>query len=98
MRTTFEVDALDYDSYRLSILARQGFHVFLNGIEIEGYGWWKDMPHYRPIVLGAAQIKHLKQGTNVLAAYGNVEYNPKDQTPCGQMDLCIEGLRKSDLK
>lgn len=98
MRTTFEVDALDYDSYRLSILARQGFHVFLNGHEIEGYGWWKDMPHYRPIVLGAGQLKHLKTGTNVLAAYGNVEYNPKDQTPCGQMDLCIEGLRKSDLK
>jgi hypothetical protein len=98
MRTTFDVDALDYDSYRLSILARQGFRVFLNGHEIDAYGWWKDMPHYRPIVLGAGQIKHLKTGTNVLAAYANVEYNPKDQTPCGQMDLCIEGLRKSDLK
>jgi hypothetical protein len=98
MRTTFDVDALDYDSYRLSILARQGFRVFLNGHEIDSYGWWKDMPHYRPIVLGAGHIKHLKTGTNVLAAYGNVEYNKKDQAPCGQMDLFIEGLRKSDLK
>ncbi len=98
MRTTFDVDALDYDSYRLSILARQGFRVFLNGHEIDSYGWWKDMPHYRPIVLGAGQIKHLKTGTNVLAAYGNVEYDKKAEAPCGQMDLRIEGLRKSDLK
>jgi Family of unknown function (DUF6288) len=98
MRTTFDVDALDCDSYRLSILARQGFRVFLNGHEIETYGWWKDMPHYRPIVLGAGAVRHLKAGTNVLAAYANVEYDPKTQTPCGQMDFFIEGLKKSDLE
>jgi hypothetical protein len=98
MRTTFDVDALDCDSYRLSILARQGFRVFLNGHELDTYVWWKDMPHYRPIVLGAGEIKHLKTGTNVLAAYGNVEYDNKTQAPCGQMDLCIEGLKKSDLQ
>ena len=98
MRTTFDVEALDCDSYRLSILARQGFRVFLNGHEIHTYVWWKDMPHYRPIVLGAGEIKHLKTGTNVLAAYGNVEYDNKTQAPCGQLDLCIEGLKKSDLK
>lgn len=98
MRTTFEVDALDYDLYRLSILARQGFRVFLNGHEIHTYGWWKTMPHYRPIDLGPGEIKHLKTGTNVLAAYGNVEYDRKDQSPRGQMDLYIEGLSKSDLK
>ena len=98
MRTTFDVDVLDCDSYRLSILARQGFRVYLNGHQIQDYGWWKDMPHYRPIVLDANQIKFLKKGTNVLAAYGNVEYDNKTQAPCGQMDLCIEGLKKSDLK
>jgi len=59
MRTTFDVEALDCDSYRLSILARQGFRVFLNGHEIHTYVWWKDMPHYRPIVLGAGELKHL---------------------------------------
>jgi hypothetical protein len=98
MRTTFEVDALDCDSYRLSILARQGFRVFLNGREIHTYVWWKEMPHYRPIVLDAGQVKHLKKGANVLAAYGNVEYDNKTHAPCGQMDLSIEGLKKSDLK
>jgi len=97
MRTTFEVDALDCDAYRLNILARQGFRVFLNGHEIDAYGWWKDMPHYRPIDLGSGAIRHLKTGTNVLAAYGNVEYDPKTLIPCGQMDLYIEGLRMSDL-
>lgn len=98
MRTTFEVDALDCDSYRLSILARQGFRVFLNGHEIEAYGWWKDMPHYRPINLGPGQERFLNTGINVLAAYGNVEYDNKTQSPLGQMDLFIEGLKISDLK
>jgi len=98
MRTTFEVDALDCDSYRLSILARQGFRVHLNGHAIHTYVWWKDMPHYRAIILDAGQSKHLKKGTNVLAAYGNVEYDKKTHEPCGQMDLFIEGLKKSDLK
>jgi hypothetical protein len=98
MRTTFEVDALDFDSYRLSILARQGFRVFLNGHAIDTYGWWKDMPHYRPIVLGPGQVRHLNKGTNVLAAYGNVEYDNQTGDPRGQMDLFIEGLRMSDLE
>ena len=98
MRTTFEVDAVDCDSYRLSILAKQGFHVYLNGHKIHTYVWWKDMPHYRPIVLDAGHIKHLKKGTNVLAAYGNVQYDKKTHEPAGQMDLFIEGLKMSDLK
>jgi len=98
MRTTFNVDALDCDSYRLSVLAKQGFHVYLNGHRIHTYIWWKDMPHYRPIVLDAGHIKHLKKGTNVLAAYGNIEYSKGTYEPAGQMDLCIEGLKMSDLK
>lgn len=98
MRTTFELDAVDCDSYRLSILAKQGFHVYLNGHRIHTYIWWKDMPHYRPIVLDAGHIKHLKEGTNVLAAYGNVQYDKKSHEPAGQMDLFIEGLKMSDLK
>jgi hypothetical protein len=98
MRTTFDVDALDCDKYRLSILARQGFHVYLNGHRIESYVWWKDMPHYRTIDLGPGEVKHLKMGTNLLAAYANVEYDAKTQAPSGQMDLFIEGLKMADLK
>ncbi|MHC4251789.1 MAG: HEAT repeat domain-containing protein, partial [Planctomycetota bacterium] len=98
MRTTFELDAVDCDSYRLSILAKQGFHVYLNGHKLNTYVWWKDLPHYRAIVLNAGQVKRLKKGTNVLAAYGNVEYDNKTREPRGQMDLFIEGLRMADLK
>ena len=97
MRTTFEVDALDFDAYRLSILARQGFRVFLNGHEISSYGWWVNIPHYAARDLGGT-VPHLKTGTNVLAAYGNVAIDPKTHEPYGQMDLCIEGLRMADLK
>ena len=98
MRTTFELDAVDCDSYRLSILAKQGYHVYLNGHKIQTYIWWKDNPHYRPIVLEAGQIKHLRKGRNVLAAYGNVQYEKETHKPAGQMDLFIEGLKMSDLK
>jgi len=98
MRTTFYVDAVDCDAYRLSILAKQGFHVYLNGHKINTYIWWKDMPHYRPIVLEGGHLKHLKEGTNVLAAYGNVEYERETHKPVGQMDLCIEGLKMLDLE
>jgi len=98
MRTTFEVDVLDCDSYRLSLLSPQGFHVYLNGHRIAGYGWWQDKPHYAPWNLDRSEIRHLKKGTNVLAVCGNVEYDQKTKMPFGQMDCMIEGLKKSDLQ
>lgn len=59
MRTTFEVEDLNCDSYRIAILARQGFHVYLNGQKIHTYIWWMDNPYYRSIVLGKEEIKYL---------------------------------------
>jgi hypothetical protein len=97
MRTRFEIDAVDCDAYRLSILARQGFRVYLNGHPIDTYGWWKDQPHYRTIPLGPGQTRHLKPGTNILAAYANVEYDNQTQVPVGQMDFFIEGLKMPEL-
>jgi alpha-galactosidase len=91
MRTTFEVDRLDYDSYRLSILARQGFHVYLNGYKIHTYIWWKDAPYYRSIVLEPEHVAHMKTGVNVLAAYSPVHYD-NTQQPYASIDLAIEGL------
>ena len=98
MRTTFEVDNLDYESFRLSILARQGFHVYLNGHKINTYIWWKDEPQYRPVVLTPEHIKHLKKGTNVLAAYANVEYDRRTQAPHASMDLWIEGITREGME
>jgi len=39
----------------------------------------------------------LKEGTNVPAAYGNMEYQKQTGEPTGQMDLYIEGLCLSDI-
>ena len=39
----------------------------------------------------------LKEGTNVLAAYGNMEYHKKTGEPAAQMDLYIEGLKLSEI-
>jgi Family of unknown function (DUF6288) len=97
-RTTFEVEKLDYDSYRLSILNPQGFKVYLNGHEIVGYGWWQDKPHYAPWGLGSGEAQHLKKGTNVIAVYSNVEYNQETKIPFGQVDCLIEGLKHSDIE
>ena len=94
MRTTFNVDKLDYESCRLSILARQGFNVYLNGHKIHTYIWWKDEPYYRTIVLEPQHVKHLKKGVNVLAAYANVEYDRRTKEPHASIDLMIEGIAK----
>ena len=97
-RTTFEVEKLDYDSYRLSILNPQGYKVYLNGHQIVSYGWWANKPNYGPWSLGPGEVAHLKKGTNVLAVYSNVEYDEKTKVPFGQVDCYIEGLKHSDLE
>jgi len=94
MRTTFELDAIDCESYRLSILARQGFDVYLNGHRIHTYIWWKTSPYYRAIALTENETKHLKKGVNVLAAYANVHYDKKTAEPYGSIDLFIEGITR----
>jgi len=92
MRTKFEVDQLDkYAQYRLSVLARQGFHIYLNGHKIHTYIWWQNN---RSIVLSEKEIKHLKKGTNVLAAYANHHCDKRQPTPYASIDLAIEGITR----
>jgi len=95
MRTAFELESLDYDFYRISVLANQGFHIYLNGHRIETYVWWKDNPYYRPVGLAPNEVKRLKKGTNVLAVYANTAY-PKG-VAVAQIDVYLEGLKKADL-
>jgi len=97
MRTTFEVDNLDYEAFRISVLARQGFHIYLNGHKINTYIWWKDEPQYRPIPLEPGHIKHLKKGKNILAIYANAEYDKRTQACFAMTDLMIEGITKAGL-
>ncbi len=94
MRTKFELDAIDCESYRLCVLARQGFHVYLNGHKIHTYIWWKDQPYYRAITLTEDETKYLKTGVNVLAAYANVHYDAETGEPYGSTDLFIEGISR----
>ncbi len=96
MRSTFEVDDLDYDSYRLAILARQGFHVYLNGHKIHTYIWWQDKPQYRSIVLDKDKARYLKKGKNVLAIYANDQYSPKSSEHYAALNAWIEGIAKED--
>ena len=96
MRTTFEIEDLNGESYRIAVLARQGFHVYLNGQKIHTYIWWQDKPQYGSIVLGKEQIKHLKKGENVLAVYANDQYDTKSPEHYAAMDVRIEGITKAD--
>lgn len=95
MRTTFEVEDLNCDSYRIAILARQGFHVYLNGQKIHTYIWWMDNPYYRSIVLGKEEIKYLKKGKNVLAVYANDQYDLNSPEHYAAIDAWIEGITKA---
>lgn len=95
MRTTFELEAIDCHSYRIAILARQGFRIYLNGHELHTYIWWQDQPRYGAIVLGEDQVKYLKKGKNVLAAYANDQYGPNSSDRYAAIDLRIEGITKA---
>lgn len=99
MRSTFEVDNLNYDSYRIAILARQGYHVYLNGHKIHTYIWWQDRPQYRSIVLEKEQVQYLKKGKNVLAVYANDQYSADEKSDhYGALDAWIEGITAADQK
>ena len=96
MRTTFEVENIHCHSYRLAVLARQGFHVYLNGQKIHTYIWWQDKPQYSSVVLEKEIIKHLKKGKNVLAVYANDQYDPDSPEHYAALDVQIEGITQAD--
>ena len=96
MRTTFDVEDLDCESYRIAIVARQGYHVYLNGQKLHTYIWWADAPRYGSIVLNKDQTKVLKKGKNVLAVYANDQYDEKSPEHYAAIDVRIEGITKAD--
>ena len=98
MRTTFEMDSIDYDKYRVRSLACKGFTVYLNGRSIYGYGWWENKPYYRQHEIRKNNNKAFRKGTNVLAIYAGAGYDQENFEPIGQIDLYIEGLNTSEFK
>jgi hypothetical protein len=101
MRTTFDVDDLDCDEYRINILTARGYTIYLNGHEIKSYPWTAHYPEHVKAMLTDPVKRRLKKGANTLAVYGMLGYHQDAKTgeyhPIGQMDVWIEGLRKSDL-
>jgi alpha-galactosidase len=96
MRTTFEIEDLNFESYRIAILARQGFHVYLNGNKIHTYIWWQDHARYGAVVLDNEQAKFLKKGENFLAVYANDQYSPESPEHFAALDVRVEGITKAD--
>jgi hypothetical protein len=96
MRTTFEVEDINFAAYRLANFARQGFHVYLNGHKIHTYIWWQERPVYGSIVLGKDQLKHLKKGKNVLAVYANDQYGKDSPKRYAGIDMRIEGITQAE--
>jgi alpha-galactosidase len=98
MRTTFTVDELNYDAYRLAAFSRQGYHVYLNGHKLQTYIWWKDQPYYMVWEISDDKAKYLKEGENVLAVYANCEYQRKTAEAFGAVDMVIEGITDKDFE
>jgi len=98
MRTTFTVEDLNYDAYRLAAFSRQGYHVYLNGQKLQTYIWWKDQPHYMVWEIAGNKAKCLRKGENVLAVYANCEYQRKTGEAFGAVDMVIEGITSKDLE
>jgi hypothetical protein len=101
-RTTFELDATDYDLYRLRTICTQGFDVYLNGRKIQNYTWWADPGDNRKWPMGAKEAALLKKGTNTLAIYTTLVFPSAQKTDWkdevfGHVNCYIEGLRKKDL-
>jgi len=101
MRTTFNLKRLDYDQYRLRVLAKGGYHVYLNGHKIHTYIWFQFWPQYTAIVKDEIG-KYLKEGENTLAVFSNSAIQkPRGEEvykPLAQSDVYIEGLRFKDLE
>jgi hypothetical protein len=99
MRSTFDVQDLDYEYFSLSILCKDGYTVYLNGRKLRTYIWFQSAPHYDQLLLSDEIRSHLKKGANTLAIYCNVVYDKKDKgfVPVGQIDAYIEGVKKEDL-
>lgn len=100
-RTTFDVADLDYDYYRIRILADQGYDIYLNGRKLHSFAKFENVPNYRKIILTGSVKKQLKKGRNTLAVFCNARYE-KDKKKesyhrIGQLDVYLEGLKKKDV-
>lgn len=94
MKTSFELTRTDFVKYRLGIKSTGSYFVYLNGHIIQDYPWWQN-DGVRTFGLTDEQAQNLKQGTNVLAFYGNI-MDRKGQV-FNAVDLTLEGITQEQL-
>ena len=106
VRSVFEVaDLKEHDYYRLNVLAKNGWRVWLNGTPVKGWTWYSKRK-YKHYWLDKEQVeKLLKKGKNVLCVLVFKEYpgiaNPKgwpDTPELGAFDCYFQGLMHSELE
>lgn len=91
MRTTFELPTLNYLKYRVCIMAKGSYHLYLNGQKIKTYVWYNGKPAYRAPRLSVDLSKLLKKGTNHLALYTNLTKD-RGGKYASSVDVMIEGM------
>lgn len=96
MRTSFELKRTDFVKYRVLVKSTGSFLVYLNGRLIANYPWYKNHTSARPFGLSDEQAQHLKQGTNVLAFYGNIGKGLKEDVS-NVVDLWLEGITQDPM-
>jgi len=89
MRTTFEVDDLDYSAYRLIVLARNENAVYLNGRQIRHETSVSKQPLYVAVNMQEEHAKLLRAGSNVLAVYAT-----QGDRPFCAVDAFIDGINE----
>jgi len=91
IRKTFELDDLDDALFRLTVYARQGYDVYLNGQLVASERGRSKTWQARRRTFDAKMREHLKVGTNVIAVRSFLQYfRGKD----GGVDVFVEGLRE----
>lgn len=103
MRTTIDVDSLDYDFIRLTVLANRGFKIHLNGKTIlsqhDNYLGRDLSNRYITMPLKISELKHARKGKNVIAVSARSLYDGKffRGEQIGHFDMRFQGLRQEDL-
>lgn len=89
VRKTFDLKDLDFEMMRLTVYSRQGYDVYLNGQRIAANKGrsktWQAQQNY----FNDNMKRHLKPGTNVIAARGFLQYF---RGRGGGIDIFVERL------
>ncbi len=98
MRTTITLDPADYEAFRVCIMAKESYNIYLNGEKLFSYVWFQRDYHYRAYYLTAEQAAHLKKGDNVLAVQANIRHHGRgdNRAETNWVNLLFEGITKAD--